>query len=165
MTFKFNIKRPLQKCELKLNKIIDEYPHLIKALDRSVKLLIITSFSFIPLQTYIKTIFLFWKVSVLSWLIIASPFIVSTHLSSSLACWAHKFPKHLNSNNPTWRFFVSWKELSTFQLLYVLTAQFTNVLCLFAIIIFKKLLQIFIQCFHTALSYNSICRRQNQSSS
>ena len=34
MIFEFYIKQPVQICELKLNMMIDENPHLINALDR-----------------------------------------------------------------------------------------------------------------------------------
>ena len=36
MTFQHYLKEPMQKAELKLNAKIDENPHLIYALDRSV---------------------------------------------------------------------------------------------------------------------------------
>ena len=39
MTQEFYCKRPMQMNELKLNLIIDENPHLVKALDRSVNVL------------------------------------------------------------------------------------------------------------------------------
>ena len=50
MTHEFCIKQPMQRIELKLNMVIDENPHLINALDRSVNHPSIRKYSSIPFQ-------------------------------------------------------------------------------------------------------------------
>ena len=52
MTYQYYLKQTMQKCDLKLNLIIDENLHLIKALDRVINLPLLRNYAILFFQFY-----------------------------------------------------------------------------------------------------------------
>ena len=50
MTYEFRHKQPMQMVEMKLNVILDENPHLINSLNRSVNHPLVREDSLFPLE-------------------------------------------------------------------------------------------------------------------